>query len=174
MLSPAARFKTLFVSLILVGACASVVFARDDDHRNILPPPGTPIISGLTTATGDSNPYGVAFVPAGFPTDGPLAPGDIVVSNFNGPSGFQGTGSSIFRITQAGAVVGLLSGPAPPAPGLGLTTALGVLKSGFVIAGAVPTTDGTCATVSAGELLIFDRNGNVVETLSDPNLLDGP
>jgi hypothetical protein len=174
VLSPAARFNTLCASLILVGASATVVFARDDDHRNILPPPGTPIISALTTATGDSNPYGVAFVPDGFPTGGSLAAGDIVVSNFNGPSGFQGTGSSIFRITQAGAVTVFFQGPPPPAPGLGLTTALGVLKSGFVIAGAVPTTDGTCATVSAGELLIFDRNGNVVDTLSDPNLLDGP
>jgi DNA-binding beta-propeller fold protein YncE len=78
------------------------------------------------------------------------------------------------RITQAGAVTVFFQGPPPPAPGIGLTTALGVLKSGFVIAGAVPTTDGTCATVSAGELLIFDRNGNIVETLSDSQLLDGP
>ena len=35
-------------------------------------------------------------------------------------------------------------------------------------------TDGTCATVSAGELLIFDRNGKMVETLADGTLLDGP
>jgi DNA-binding beta-propeller fold protein YncE len=175
--SPAARPKILLVSLVLVGTCA-IALAKGDDHRNgnILPPPGTPIISASTTSTGDSNPYGVAFVPEGFPTDGSLAPGDIVVSNFNGPSGFQGTGSSIFRITQAGAVTVFFQAPPPPPPalGLGFSTALGVLKKGFVIAGAVPTTDGTCATVSAGELLILDRHGNVVETLTDNTLLDGP
>ena len=58
--------------------------------------------------------------------------------------------------------------------GLGLTTALGVLKSGFVIVGNVPTTDGTSATVMPGSLLVLDMNGNVVETLSDNQLLDGP
>jgi hypothetical protein len=175
VLSPAARPKTLLVSLVLAGACA-VALAKGDDHRNILPPPGTPIISAPTTSTGDSNPYGVAFVPEDFPAGGMLAPGDIVVSNFNGPSGFQGTGSSIFRITQAGAVTVFFQAPPPPPPalGLGFSTALGVLRKGFVIAGAVPTTDGTCATVSAGELLILDRHGNVVETLTDNTLLDGP
>jgi hypothetical protein len=34
-------------------------------------------------ANGDTNPYGVAFVPFGFPQGGPLNPGDILVSNFN-------------------------------------------------------------------------------------------
>lgn len=168
-----ARLQPLLVSLVFLGASA-VALAKGDDHRDILPPPGTPIISADTTITGDSNPYGVAFVPEGFPTDGLLAPGDLVVSNFNGPSGFQGTGSSILRVTQAGAVSVFFQGPPPPAPGIGFSTALGVLKSGFVIAGAVPTTDGTCGTVSAGELMIFDRNGNMIDSLSDSNLLDGP
>lgn len=172
---PTARLKTLLVSLVVFGACAFAL-AKGDDHRNVLPPPGTPVISALTTITGDSNPYGVAFVPEGFPTDGLLAPNDVIVSNFNGPSGFQGTGSSILRITQAGAVSVFFQAPPPipPSMGLGFSTALGVLRAGFVIAGAVPTTDGTCATVTAGELLIFDKNGNIVETLSDPTLLDGP
>ena len=172
MLRPAARLKTPFVFLVLLGACA-VALAKDD-HRNVLPPPGNPIISADTTITGDSNPYGVAFVPDGFPTDGLLAPGDLVVSNFNGPSGNQGTGSSILRVTQAGAVSVFFQGPPPPAPGIGFSTALGVLKAGFVIAGAVPTTDGTCNTVSAGELFIFDRHGHMVNTLTDSSLLDGP
>jgi hypothetical protein len=170
---PAVRLKPLLVSLVVFGACA-VALAKDDDHRNVLPPPGNPIISADTTITGDSNPYGVAFVPDGFPADGLLAPGDLVVSNFNGPSGFQGTGSSILRVTQAGAVSVFFQGPPPPAPGIGFSTALGVLKSGFVIAGAVPTTDGTCHTVTAGELMIFDRNSNIVATLTDSDLLDGP
>jgi len=40
--------------------------------------------------------------------------------------------------------------------------------------GNVPTTDGTCATVQQGSLLVIDRNGNQVDSLSDSKLLDGP
>ena len=49
-----------------------------------------PIIPALTgqfsstvPSTGDVNPYGVAFVPANFPSGGTLQPGDILVANFN-------------------------------------------------------------------------------------------
>jgi len=34
-------------------------------------------------ANGDVNPYGVAFVPNGFPTTNSVSSGDILVSNFN-------------------------------------------------------------------------------------------
>ena len=53
----------------------------------------------LTTvpANGDLNPYGVAFVPQGFPTGGSLNPGDILVSNFNNSANQQGTGTTIVR-----------------------------------------------------------------------------
>ena len=170
---PTTRLRPLLLSLVLLASGAVALAKEGGEHHdsdNVLPPPGTPIISVATTMTGDSNPYGVAFVPEHFPTDGMLSPGDLVVSNFNGPSGFQGTGTSIIRITQAGVASVFFQGTPP----LGLTTALGVLEKGFVIAGSVPTTDGTCATVSAGELLIIDRNGNLVDTLSDSQLLDGP
>ena len=45
-------------------------------------------------ANGDVNPYGVAFVPNGFPTGGPLEPGDVLVSNFNNSANLQGTGTT--------------------------------------------------------------------------------
>src|SRR6266404_9616618 len=58
-------------------------------------------------SNGDQNPYGVAFVPDGFPSGGPLSPGDILVSNFNNagtsPSGnIQGTGTTITRVAPDG------------------------------------------------------------------------
>src|SRR5579883_2800932 len=131
----------------------------------------TPIIAQLASATptsvstipanGDLNPYGVAFVPNGFPGGGPLHPGDVLVSNFNASSNFQGTGTTIVKISPDGTQSLFFQGPS----GLGLTTALGVLKSGFVIVGSVPTTDGTSATVQQGSLLILDRTGKVVTTL---------
>ena len=54
----------------------------------------------------------------------------------------------------------------------GLSTALGVLKIGFVIVGNVPDVSGT---VEQGSLIIMDKNGNQVGSqLIDPSLLDGP
>jgi hypothetical protein len=147
-------------------------FSGDEGKSPIIPPPGSPILSVSTVpSNGDQNPYGVAFVPNGFPKGGPLEADDILVSNFNDRANVQGTGSTIVQIKQTG-------GPAKVffqgKPGLGLTTALGILKSGFVVVGSVPTTDGTCHTIRQGSLLIIDRHGNLVTTLSDNTLLDGP
>ena len=55
---------------------------------------------------------------------------------------------------------------------LGLTTALGVLKAGFVVVGSLPTD--VNGVPQQGSLLVLDSNGRVVETLSDSTLLDGP
>jgi uncharacterized protein (TIGR03118 family) len=121
-------------------------------------------------ANGDQNPYGVAFVPQGFPSGGALNPGDLLVSNFNNQANLQGTGSTIERFTPTGGPSVFFQG----ASNLGLTAALGVLKSGFVIVGSVPTTDGTSATVQPGSLLILDSSGKVVLTLTDSALLDSP
>jgi hypothetical protein len=121
---------------------------------------------------GDVNPYGVAFVPDGFPGGGPLEPGDILVSNFNSSSNLQGTGTTIVEITPKGEQSLFFQGTPP----LGLTTALGVLKSGFVLVGNLPTTTtGMVTSVTPpGSLLVIDRFGKLVTTLSSTSLLDGP
>jgi hypothetical protein len=122
----------------------------------------------------DVNPYGVAFVPNGFPQGGPLHVGDILVSNFNNRRNSQGTGTTIVDIAPNGQQSVFFKGPSTPGA-LGLTTALGVLKSGFVIVGSLPTLDGTSSTIQApGSLLILNSRGKVVMTLSDSALLDGP
>jgi hypothetical protein len=135
----------------------------------------TPQLNASTVpANGDVNPYGVAFVPKGFPSGGTLHPGDVLVSNFNNSSNQQGTGTTIVDITPSGTQSLFFEGPSKPGQ-LGLTTALGVLKHGFVIVGSVPTLDGTANTIQApGSLLVLDKSGNVVLTLSDSVLLDGP
>lgn len=128
----------------------------------------SPQVVSTVPPNGDVNPYGVAFVPQGIEHGGMLHPGDILVSNFNNSSNVQGTGSTIVRITPDGHQSVFFQGGA----GLGLTTALGVLKSGFVIVGNVPTTsDGTA---QQGSLLILDGNGRLVTQLSSATLLDGP
>jgi uncharacterized protein (TIGR03118 family) len=145
--------------------------------------PDAPIIPNLPNgikqtfstvpANGDQNPYGVAFVPTDIKPGGTLQPGDILVSNFNNNApmgGEQGTGTTIVRINATTGERSLFF----QGTGLGLTTALGVLKGGFVIVGNVPTTDGTFDTIGQGSLLILDSNGNLVETLASKKYLDGP
>jgi hypothetical protein len=132
--------------------------------------------SSTIPANGDLNPYGVAFVPTGFPAGGSIAAGDVLVSNFNAATNnFQGTGTTIVQFTPSGDL-------APPGAATtfftsalpGLSTALGALRGGFVLVGNVPTKDGTAATVGQGALQILNRHGHLVGTWTDPVLLDGP
>jgi hypothetical protein len=132
-------------------------------------------IASTVPSNGDVNPYGVAMVPQ---TTGNLVRGDILVSNFNNSKNFQGTGSTIDAITPGGGVklfahidAQKLPGPCPG--GVGLTTALVVLRSGWVIVGSLPTIDGTPATAKAGCLIVLNRFGQPVETLSGGEI-NGP
>ncbi|HEV3215888.1 MAG TPA: hypothetical protein VGZ27_09210 [Vicinamibacterales bacterium] len=168
---------------ILIAMGTGVRAGRDDGDRDlpvITSLPASPTLSVSTVpSNGDVNPYGVAFVPPDFVPGGPLRPGDILVSNFNASSNLQGTGTTIVRISQNGAQSLFFQG----ANGLGLSTALGVLKRGFVLVGNVPSTNGlgTCTEVGGqetgveqGSLLILDRRGHLVMNLSSKRLLDGP
>jgi hypothetical protein len=132
-------------------------------------------IGSTVPANGDVNPYGVAVVPM---TSGALVKGDILVSNFNNSSNLQGTGTTIDEIDAAGKITlfatldpNNLPGACPG--GIGLTTALVALKSGFVIVGSLPTSDGTAATAQAGCLIVLDSTGKAVLTLAG-NGINGP
>jgi hypothetical protein len=57
-------------------------------------------IVSTVPANGDVNPYGVAFVPDGFPKSGSLEAGDILVSNFNNRANQQGTGTTIVNVAS--------------------------------------------------------------------------
>jgi hypothetical protein len=131
--------------------------------------------SSTVPANGDLNPYGVAFVPRDFPAGGAIANGDVLVSNFNNSANLQGLGTTIVKLTPSGPIA--ISGAAVtffPSPLPGLSTALGVLKGGFVLVGNVPTSDGTFATIGQGAIQVVDAHGNVVATWTDPQFLDGP
>jgi hypothetical protein len=168
---------SLIVTCVLAVAASTVVRGQSP----ILPGQAVPPNLSVSTvpANGDLNPYGVAFVPAGFPPGGPL-PGDILVSNFNASSNLQGTGTTIVRIDPGGGQSLFFQGPA----GLGLTTALGVLKSGFVLVGNLPTTtpSATCTStpsqiehgVGQGSLLILDQHARLIGTLKNRQFLNGP
>ncbi len=165
----------LVICIAAIPAFCFVLFAAKGDNEN-----SQGILSQLSTsserivstvpANGDVNPYGVAFVPSGFAKGGSLEPGDILVSNFNNSGNLQGTGTTIVKVAPTGEVSVFFQGKT----GLGLTTALGVLKRGFVLVGNLPTTDGTSSTVQQGSLLILNSAGVMVANLTDASLLDGP
>jgi hypothetical protein len=161
------RFKVLSPAWLLGAVVAlAPAFARA----------ASPFIGPLTVTpgpltnpgNGDINPYGVAVVPR---STGKLVKGHVLVSNFNNSDNHQGTGTTISDVAPDGSVkrfaeisASRLPGPCPG--GIGLTTALSVLRSGWVIVGSLPTTDGTSATAAAGCLLVLNDRGKVVETLS--------
>jgi hypothetical protein len=160
-----------------MGVPAEVLAAKRPPAPIVPNLPSTPT-SRVTTvpANGDVNPYGLAVVPAGFPGGGLIHAGQFLLSNFNNSTNTQGTGTTIVTITP-----GQNPSTAPvffTSQAVGLTEALEVLKSGFVIVGNVPTTDGTAATIGPGSLQIIDRSGHLVQTLTDAStnstLFDGP
>lgn len=130
-------------------------------------------LGSTVPANGDINPYGLARIPR---TVGRLQEGNFLVSNFNSAANLQGTGTTIVQMAPNGfmRLFAQIDPSSVSCPGgVGLTTALVALRSGFVIVGSLPTTDGTAATAQAGCLLILDSNGNVVETISGNNI-NGP
>ncbi|HEV3341266.1 MAG TPA: hypothetical protein VG125_12940 [Pirellulales bacterium] len=166
---------------ISISATTAVLIATsaaaDDGRQPFLP---DIIISSTVPANGDLNPYGVAIVPQGFPSGGTIMPGDVLVSNFNNSSNTQGTGTTIVKLTpnglvapppvmvgQPGNAATFFQGPT----GLGLTTALGVLKRGFVLVGNVPTNSAGMIE-QPGSLLFLNRNGTQIASYT--NQLNGP
>jgi hypothetical protein len=133
--------------------------------ETILPPSST--VASTVPTNHNVNPYGIAFVP-GVPPGGALQQGDVVVSNFNAASNKQGTGTTIVKLVTDGKPVTFFQGQ-----NLGLTTALAVLKSGFVLVGNLPTTNGTNIS-SNGSLLVITPQGKLLGELKHPTLLAGP
>ena len=128
-------------------------------------------IATTVPANGDENPYGIVTVPNSI---GALRRGDLLVSNFNDSGNLQGTGTTIVQIPRAGNNVGgTASVFAKIDPkmvqclgGVGLTTALAVTRTGFVIVGSLPTKDGMSDTAKAGCLIVLNSYGKVVETIA--------
>jgi hypothetical protein len=166
------------LAAVFVGGClgALLVAGAASAHAAPFIAPFAPNPSPIATtvpANGDVNPYGIVTVPRSV---GSLVRGDLLVSNFNNSANEQGTGTTIVQIPPGGNdVMGAatvfaqidptkLPGSCPG--GVGLTTALAVTRTGFVIVGSLPTSDGTSATAQAGCLLVLDSRGQVLETIA--------
>jgi len=128
-------------------------------------------LASTVPRNGDVNPYGVAVVPR---STGDLWRGNVLVSNFNDKANVQGTGTTIVEVTPSGHVSQfakinrhLFGCPG----GVGLTTALSVLRSGWVIVGSLPTQGGNVS--GAGCLIVLNQWGQVRETFSGHGI-NGP
>jgi hypothetical protein len=172
------RISRALAGFLCVGVGASVIspalLAQDNDNilKNLHK---ISTIASTVPTNQDVNPYGEALVKH---TIGSLTEGHVLISNFNNFSNLQGTGTTIVEIAPNGSVslfaqIDPTALPGPCPGGVGLTTALAVLRSGWVIVGSLPTSDGTSATAQAGCLIVLNSSGKPVETFYG-SLINGP
>lgn len=131
-------------------------------------------LASAVADNGDLNPYAIIVAPV---SSGKIKKGDVLVDNFNKVSNLQGTGTTIVDYnpaTRRTTLFAELPQHLPQSPGgVGLTTAMTMLKSGWIIVGSTPSTDGTTRTKGDGALLVLDSNGKFVTAWTGTNI-NGP
>ncbi len=131
------------------------------------------LLTSTVPDNGDQNPYALVVAPA---SAGRIHKGDVLVDNFNNRSNLQGTGTTIVDYTPATgqlATFATLPQTLSGCPGgVGLSTAMVMLKSGWVIVGSAPSTDGTTKTLGHGCLIVLDSSGKVAGTITGADIDD--
>ncbi|RQH09152.1 hypothetical protein D1Y85_03125 [Paraburkholderia dinghuensis] len=122
---------------------------------------------------GDQNPYAIVVAPV---SAGTVKQGDVLVDNFNNAANLQGAGSTIVDYhpdTKQMSLFASIPRDLKECPGgVGLSTAMTMLKSGWVVVGSTPSNDGTTNTKGAGCLIVLDSNGKIAKAISTPNIND--
>ena len=130
-------------------------------------------LSTTITDNGDLNPYAVIVAPV---SAGKIQKDDVLVDNFNNLSNLQGTGTSIIDFnpaTRKAFTLARLPHDLSQCPGgVGLTTAMTMLKSGWVIVGSTPSQNGTTGTKGPGCLIVLDSNGQLATVWTGANIND--
>ena len=161
--SKAAR---LVAFALMTAAVAAAPASAEGDGSFLASLKDDVTVASTVPANGDGNPYGVVVAPV---TIGTIHRGDILVSNWNSSANLQGLGTTIVAVDPATHRSRLFAGVPRHLPGcpggVGLSTSLTMLKSGYVIVGSLPSNDGTADTVGTGCLIVFDAQGRVVRTL---------
>ena len=167
--------RTAVMAAVSLAAALAAHDARADDPRGFLETVHKH--STLTTTVpdnGDQNPYALVVAPV---SAGKIQAGDVLVDNFNDLSNLQGLGTTIVDFnpsTRQTTLFAKLPRQVPQCPGgVGLSTAMTMLKTGWVIVGSTPSNDGTTRTKGNGCLLVLDANGQLVETWAGPDI-NGP
>jgi hypothetical protein len=131
------------------------------------------ILGSTTTANGETIPHGIWPVTR---TIGSVTAGDVLVDDFADRSGHLGTGTEIVDVHPNGEVGLFAQVPrtVPGCPGgVGLTSAMVQLETGWVIVGSLPTANGSTDSARAGCLLVLSPTGAMAGTISGPSI-DGP
>ena len=174
-MKPTRRSAAAFAAIVTAtaGLLAGTAGAASADSFEAFTGPLHQVTTLASTVpgNGDVNPYGVAVVPRG---TGDLRQGNVRVSNFNDKATVQGTGTTLVQVTPHGPVslFARISPRLHGCPGgVGLTTALTVLRSGWVIVGSLPTKNGSVS--GSGCLIVLDQWGHVRETFAGHGI-NGP
>ena len=174
----AASLAAFAQSVIISGVMAAVMSAdraRADESHGFLETVHKHVtLTSTVPDNGDQNPYAIVVAPA---SAGKIQKDDVLIDNFNDLTNLQGLGTTIVDFnpsTRKTALFAALPRHLAQCPGgVGLTTAMTMLKSGWVIVGSTPSNDGTTATKGPGCLLVLDANGQLVETWAGPDI-NGP
>jgi hypothetical protein len=178
-MAPFVRRNPQWLLVAMIGVLAAglpaVVLAQTGESKGYLESIRRHITRTSTVPdNGDLNPYAIVVAPV---SAGKIQKDDVLVTNFNNVSNLQGTGGTIIDYnpaTKKMTVLASLPQRLPQCPGgVGLGTAMTMLKSGWVIVGSTPSTDGTTRTKGDGCLLVVDSNGQLVATWTGPNI-NGP
>jgi hypothetical protein len=128
----------------------------------------------LTTTVpenGDQNPYAIVVAPVSI---GKIQKDDVLIDNFNDLTNLQGLGTTIVDYnptTKQTTLFAQVPRHLPACPGgVGLTTAMTMLKTGWVIVGSTPSNDGTTRTKGDGCLLVISPTGELAATWSGPEI----
>lgn len=166
--------KMLHVALGLAGVMGFAAFGHAEPRKGYLETVHRHMTLTSTVAdNGDLNPYAVVIAPV---SAGLIQKEDVLVDNFNNVSNLQGTGTTIVGYrpsTKQTYLFAKIPQTLAQCPGgVGLTTAMTMLKSGWVIVGSTPSKDGTTATKGDGCVLVLDPNGKLVSAWSGPTIND--
>jgi hypothetical protein len=130
-------------------------------------------LASTVADNGDLNPYAVIVAPV---SAGRIQKGDVLVDNFNKISNLQGTGTTIIDYhpgTKRTTLFAELPQHLAQCPGgVGLSTAMTMLKTGWIIVGSTPSADGTTRTKGPGGLLVLDANGRLAATWANAKIND--
>jgi hypothetical protein len=80
------RQKLYFTVMLALFSVESASAAQELSRSNSILVSLQSITASTIPPNDDVNPYGVAFVPAGFPAGANIAAGDVLVANFNNSS----------------------------------------------------------------------------------------
>ncbi len=159
---------------VLIGSIGMVTCSAADSSSFLQGLKKNSAVTVTVPDNGDQNPYAITVAPV---SAGKIAKGDVLIDNFNNQGNLQGLGTTIVNYnptTKQTSLFAQLPRDLTQCPGgVGLTTAMTMLSSGWVVVGSLPSQDGTTKTKGTGCLIVLDSDGKVADVLTGPNI-NGP